>query len=926
MIELVSLHSKGFKKLDLEEPISFPKGSLLIYGLNESGKSTIMEAIHFGLFGIPLRPSKNAAVEDYLNYSMDTGFVHLVFRIDGTEYRVKRTIKRNGVNVHELDIKHPDGKTESLTAARAVNSRIIDDLNGINSDALLNSCMVEQKALGKLESSSRQERIKAITLLLNLEAFTASEGELKSLKKAKNISLQETSLDLEKWKARKEEYERAVAEKERAERKLEDSKKELPKVVGLIEKLKEKLDAISKVKGLKSEVETLEERERAFITKVEELKENLEEIKRAKDALQESRRKLPGIEAAFNEAEVKVKALESLLKLDGERKELSNGITNLKEKIAVAEGDVKESKEASETVRELKKEYELQKGVLEAEKFVEKITTLVGESSKEKELVEREGSEIEELEHRLASMKDVEEKISDAEGQIRDLESKKDAAIRNRSLGYGVGGGGAVLGLVLGLIVSPALFIFSVMSLVLGAYLVVRSDVKTIASKLENQKGFLSEMLGAKSNIGEYRERLAEKTSLVEESRERIKSCTDSLLEVIKSLPKKPRTYRTLFNLKDIEGSQHVFLKAIQEDREKLKEIETLLSQVSQTADLLSEREDRLAALLPQMKEKEEHLQELESRIRISQDEFQVTIDMEESVRQEKENLGSEVSRLKQKIEGLEETVAKEKELANAISETKTRLTKTKESIKENLDKIEVIQDKHGVTMDMEERLTEDRDEQIKRKGELENSIRESQEAIEEAEEIIEENKGAPEKYREIEEQLESLEFDVTSLDRAVKIINTTRDGIVGGVKERIEAHMMRFLPLLTAGRYSMAKIDEKEYKVEVYDKEARRWRMKGVFSGATQDQFSLALRLAFALSTLPTSRGVVPGFIFLDEPLSGFDDERRKGLLQLLTKGDIASQFEQIVVISHGSQLRGEFPSRLHMEKGKVVEKVFAE
>jgi hypothetical protein len=59
-----------------------------------------------------------------------------------------------------------------------VNQAIGRELHGIDSDALLNSCLVEQKELGKLESASRQDRIRALTSLLNLEAFVDAQQEL----------------------------------------------------------------------------------------------------------------------------------------------------------------------------------------------------------------------------------------------------------------------------------------------------------------------------------------------------------------------------------------------------------------------------------------------------------------------------------------------------------------------------------------------------------------------------------------------------------------------------------------------------------------------------------------------------------------------------------------------------------------------------
>jgi hypothetical protein len=64
----------------------------------------------------------------------------------------------------------------------------------------------------------------------------------------------------------------------------------------------------------------------------------------------------------------------------------------------------------------------------------------------------------------------------------------------------------------------------------------------------------------------------------------------------------------------------------------------------------------------------------------------------------------------------------------------------------------------------------------------------------------------------------------------------------------------------------------EMDYRIRVWDPAAGRYVAKNIFSGGTRDQCSLALRLAFALATLPQELGVAPGFIFLDELLSTFD------------------------------------------------------
>jgi exonuclease SbcC len=104
-------------------------------------------------------------------------------------------------------------------------------------------------------------------------------------------------------------------------------------------------------------------------------------------------------------------------------------------------------------------------------------------------------------------------------------------------------------------------------------------------------------------------------------------------------------------------------------------------------------------------------------------------------------------------------------------------------------------------------------------------------------------------------------------------------------------------------------------------DEVAGERRPKNVFSGGTRDQFSLALRLSFALATLPEERGSSPSFIFLDEPIGAFDEERRNALIELLTVGEISESFDQIFIISHFSELEDVFEYKIKMDGGKVIE-----
>jgi DNA repair exonuclease SbcCD ATPase subunit len=156
------------------------------------------------------------------------------------------------------------------------------------------------------------------------------------------------------------------------------------------------------------------------------------------------------------------------------------------------------------------------------------------------------------------------------------------------------------------------------------------------------------------------------------------------------------------------------------------------------------------------------------------------------------------------------------------------------------------------------------------------------------------------------------------------EIVLRARKRIVQKILPATMDYMRRILPQLTRDRYHDAELDPETYKIKVWDERAGQsgaWKEKNIFSGGTKDQFSLALRLAFALATLPQERGTSPGFIFLDEPQGSFDDERAAALLYLLTEGEIARAFDQIFLISHVRVQEDRFTHQIRLENGAVVE-----
>src|SRR5574342_104493 len=75
----------------LDQEIKFPKGSTLLVGDVGSGKSSILLAIDFALFGI--RPGELNG-SSLLRHGAETGSVELDLNIAGKQVVIKRRLKR----------------------------------------------------------------------------------------------------------------------------------------------------------------------------------------------------------------------------------------------------------------------------------------------------------------------------------------------------------------------------------------------------------------------------------------------------------------------------------------------------------------------------------------------------------------------------------------------------------------------------------------------------------------------------------------------------------------------------------------------------------------------------------------------------------------------------------------------------------------
>jgi exonuclease SbcC len=199
----------------------------------------------------------------------------------------------------------------------------------------------------------------------------------------------------------------------------------------------------------------------------------------------------------------------------------------------------------------------------------------------------------------------------------------------------------------------------------------------------------------------------------------------------------------------------------------------------------------------------------------------------------------------------------------------------------------------------------------------VQSELKKNQQRISQLDEYVTAHANVASRVEVQEEVAKKLGHHLLVVRTAVEGLQGTAESLRNRIRPNVQAYMSVILPALTSSRYKAAILDE-NYNLQVWDPEAGEYKPRDVYSGGTEDQFLLALRLAFALALLPEVKGQKPEFVFLDEPLGSSDEVRRSSILEYLTV-DLSKKFKQIFIISHVDGLDELVKNVISLEDGRV-------
>jgi DNA repair protein SbcC/Rad50 len=171
-MRLISLGLENFRQHKSTE-IHFPNGLTGILGANGSGKSTILEAIAWALYGNQSGVTRGEA--DTLIWRLAPGkssaIAELTFAFNGQTYTVKRS---QSASKSTAELRH-DGKTIA-NSTKAVNEKL-SQLLGMTHQEFFNSYFTGQKDLnflGAIKGATERERF--IAKMLGYERLSEVQG------------------------------------------------------------------------------------------------------------------------------------------------------------------------------------------------------------------------------------------------------------------------------------------------------------------------------------------------------------------------------------------------------------------------------------------------------------------------------------------------------------------------------------------------------------------------------------------------------------------------------------------------------------------------------------------------------------------------------------------------------------------------------
>lgn len=397
------------------QQIDFPTGSVLLAGDIGSGKSTVLLAIEFALFGVKRKDLSGSAL---LRHGKKTGSVELKFDLDDKEIIIKRVLKRGKEDIQQeagyiiingikKEATHIELKTQIL------------DLLGYPKDLVTKSkdlvyrytVYTPQEEMKQILMEEKDLRLDTLRKVFNIDKY-------KRIRENSEIFIRELKEKRKNYEGKIEDLEEKKNAKKQRQDEIKEFEKKLKELTPKLEKVKKELKE-NKELILKTEnnIKKLNELQKEFQLNELNLNNKLERRKTNKEEIEAFEKEIEKIKKELKEKETM--DIENLIK-DIQQKEqelrlMSNTILEINKKIAEFETKKRQSNETIEQITKID----------QCPKCLQKVT-----EEHKKAIHEKEKKLIAELEENIRIHKRQEK---EAKKKIEELNKRQDELRKKQS-------------------------------------------------------------------------------------------------------------------------------------------------------------------------------------------------------------------------------------------------------------------------------------------------------------------------------------------------------------------------------------------------------------------------------------------------------------------------------------------------------------
>jgi len=849
-IRLRNFLSHGNSSLDFDPSIN------VIIGNNGSGKSSILEAIYYALYGRTLRGRLKSVFRRSRGHPQREMEVELTFEIGGRYYSVLRRVVYSEPPKTVRCYLRDDLTGRILYEGSENVNEEINRLLGVSDKVFISSVFVQQGEIGTILERSPAERKQLFSKLIGISDIDQLYEQLHELWK----SFRDKTENLDAMKKKLEDERKRKAQLEGEKRELEGRLREVS------EKLREVVEALSEIKpkveeGRKAKTR-LDERMRVLQETIRELREKEEEMKRLSEELAD----LEGLEKRVSEKEGIKKKVDLVRKIIDIQKEIEENLNKRNKLLKLLD-------EISSLGRQVE-EYESVRR--ERESLLEHLSELTGDIKLFRSRIQKLDNEIRMLEEELKKLPEGD--LGEVSSLLEQIKEELDK-LKNRK---GVEEG------KLRMLEEELKLLESAKGVcpTCGRPLDEAKRLELIEKKREEIGRINEELRRLESEIEQLNSKCRELEKLQSELQERSR--------ILEELTEKRS------ELKDLTGKLEGFELSLEEAQKKREMLERRLEKLEEKRD----RFTKLKGMLDELtsgKPPEEALREFEATEKVRQ--------KEELIKEYLRSFGELPIFTDELLRELEEAFRKymeDKDMLSRLKAKQGRLEELRRSAERLRTNVEVL---NGEIRELQEK-TRDLEDLEREYGELERQredLDREKTRIEASLKRIEgELEWANKNIRDFEAQVKYME----KLKRAIGIIDEIKELLKGKIKERYNERVLSFLRgqlprLLSKLALNFLDVElDGTLDLRLSTPEGSTVGFKEL-SGGEKVLVALAFRLALlqVLGGAGSSGLQEPLPLILDEPTTHLDDEHRAKVIEALREfyyKMVRGEIPQMIIVSH--------------------------